>query len=362
MTFSPSRLTLARQRARLTRIALAEKAGIPLRTLTRYENGETPPSKENIAALASALSFPESFFLGLDLDQLSCEGASFRSLKSMTASKRDSALASGRLCIELSRWIEERFELPRPALPSLRSFDPEAGAEALRAKWGLGEKPINNMIDLLEVYGVRVFSLPLDTANIDAFSIWYEDKPFVFLNPKKTPERTRMDCAHELAHLTLHRHGAPRGREAEIEADRFAGAFLMPAGDILACMPPAISLSTILRMKSRWKVAALALVHRLRKLEKISEWQYRMLCKQLSQLGYRRSERDGITRESSQVLTKVFAALRSEGVSRASIARDLSITPMQLESLVIGLVLAALSGGRVGPPDTSKRTPNLKLA
>jgi hypothetical protein len=42
---------------------------------------------------------------------------------------------------------------------------------------------------------------------------------------------------------------------------------------------------------------------------------------QLGQLGYRDGEPGGIDHESSQILPKVFATLRTEGMTRADIAR-----------------------------------------
>lgn len=93
---------------------------------------------------------------------------------------------------------------------------------------GLGEAPIANMVHLLETKGVRVFSLVEDCHELDAFSTWLDGTPFVFLNTRKSAERSRMDAAHELGHLVLHRVGRPQGKEAEEEATRFGAAFLMP--------------------------------------------------------------------------------------------------------------------------------------
>jgi hypothetical protein len=57
-----------------------------------------------------------------------------------------------------------------------------------------------------------VFSLALDAAEVDAFSMWRQSTPYVFLNTKKSAEHGRFDAAHELGHLVLHRHGSPRVR------------------------------------------------------------------------------------------------------------------------------------------------------
>lgn len=366
MNFNPSRLTIARKRRGFSRVALSKASGLAVRSIAYYESGEVIPSNEAIRDLAKGLRFPEPFFFGPELEEPNCEGASFRALSTMTAAQRDSALAAGALAIELCRWIEERFELPEPTLPSLRGFDPETAAQALRAEWGVGERPIKNVVHLLEAHGVRVFSLPVDSASVDAFSIWHRDKPFVFLNSMKSGERGRMDAAHELAHLTLHIHGGPRGRQAEVEADRFASAFLMPAADVLAHAPRGMSLGTVLRMKGRWAVSAISLVHRLRALQILTEWQYRTFCIELSKRGFRRRERDGIVRDGSQVLTKVFAALRTEGISRGAVARDLLIDPTELDSLLVGLVIAAVAGGRTGDRrsnqgQTRTQGPDLKV-
>lgn len=51
-------------------------------------------------------------------------------------------------------------------------FDDSAVATTLRRHWGLGEQPIKKMIHLLEVNGVRVFSLVIDAVEVDAFSMW----------------------------------------------------------------------------------------------------------------------------------------------------------------------------------------------
>jgi hypothetical protein len=65
----------------------------------------------------------------------------------------------------------------------------------------------------------------------------------------------------------------------------------------------------------------------------------------LSRLGYRRAEVDGIPRETSQLLTKVFAVLRADGVKPTDIANDLSLTVEEVNKHVFGLVLTVLYGG-----------------
>jgi hypothetical protein len=96
----------------------------------------------------------------------------------------------------------------------------------------------------------------------------------------------------------------------------------------------------------------MALAHRLHELGLTTEWQYRTHCVDLGRLGYRKDEpRSPLTRETSQVLGKVFAALRREGVRPADVARDLHLRPADLNDLIFGLVVTSQEGGgRGGPP------------
>ncbi len=119
----------------------------------------------------------------------------------MTAAERDAALAAGQIGFLISDWVIERFDLPEAQLPDLQLFEPEIAAQMLRQEWSLGEKPISNMIRLLEAKGVRVFSLAENTTHVNAYSLWRKRVPYVFLNTVKSAESSRFDAAHELAHL-----------------------------------------------------------------------------------------------------------------------------------------------------------------
>jgi Zn-dependent peptidase ImmA (M78 family)/DNA-binding XRE family transcriptional regulator len=344
--FNSASLTLARKRRGMSKLALAKKVGVTVRMIVAYESERYSPSDETLLRIAETLHFPAGFFQIDDIEEIACDGASFRALKSMTAWQREAALAAGSLAIRLCRWIERRFNLPEASIPSMRGFEPEAAAQALRMEWGLGELPVRNMVHLLEAKGVRVFSLPVESARVDAFSVWQDKQPFVFLNNLKSGERSRFDCAHELAHLTLHQHGSPHGRQAEFEADRFASAFLMPQATVLASAPREPNLQALVRLKRNWKVSVAALVQRLKALNILTEWRYRALCIEISEHGYRSNEPQAIERENSQILSKVFTLLREDGMSRQDIARDLSLPVAELESLMRGLVLFVIPGGR----------------
>jgi len=360
--FNPSRLVLARQRAKLSKQGLAKKAGLALKSVLHYENGERVPAPTIVGQLSAALGFPTEFFYGPDIESLSAFNASFRSFSRMTSAQRDSALAAGGIAYAFAVWLEERFNLPKTAVPDLEGVDPEAAAELVRAEWGLGLLPIKNLVHLLESRGIRVFSLVEDSREVNAFSSWRNGEvPFIFLNTLKSSESSRFDAAHELGHLVLHRHGDPKGKEVEAQANQFASALLMPRAEMLALASRCRTLTDVMNLKKRWNVSAMALVYRLHKVGVLSEWLYRSMCIELSGKGMRMHEPESAERETSQVLKKVFNSLRGESKGLKEIAKDLRVPTDELHKLLFGLTNVALGNDNPKPARSAVRRGHLTL-
>jgi Zn-dependent peptidase ImmA (M78 family)/DNA-binding XRE family transcriptional regulator len=350
MKFNSRRLGIARKRRLLNKKGLAAALGVSEYTVLRYEAGKTTPTDDVVALIAKTLRFPIAFFFGEDIDEPCADTASFRSQASMTAGIRDAALAAGSVGFLISDYVEARFDLPQIAVPELGHYSPEQASRALREEWAVGERPISNMIHLLESKGVRVFSLAENSLKVNAFSLWRAGKPYMFLNTMKSAESSRFDAAHELAHLVLHQDGRTTGRDAEDQANRFASCFLMPKADVLAELPYVHSLDEIIRKKARWKVSVAALNYRLHKLGLTSEWQNRNFCIQIARYGYGKKEPHPIDREMSVVWEKVLKTLWTERITRAEIAKDLELPPSEVESMVFGIL------GNVNPrPDTGHK-------
>ncbi len=354
-SFSPKRVTLARIRRGLSKTELAERVGVTPRMMTEYEAGRASPGPDTLDNLVRVLGFPRRFFIGPEPMQLSKFSVSFRSLASMRASQRNAALGAASIALELNSWIEKQFDLVDVDVPALRDVAPEVAAGALREQWRLGVQPIPSMVHLLELHGIRVFSLQERCRELDAFSFWHGQRPFCFLNTLKSAEHGRFDAAHELGHLVLHRHGHPQGRKAEEEADAFASAFLMPSSTVAALVPRGANLQQLIRLKKTHKVSVAALAHRSHKLGILSEWHYRGLCIEMGRLGYRTNEPSPMqNRETSQVLNKIFTALRQEGIQNGDVAKELRIPVEELEGLVFGLVVTGLDGGGRGGSDRAR--------
>jgi len=338
MSFSPARLSVARQRRLLNQKGFAERLGVAQHSVSRWEKGLTVPDDATVTEISKVLAYPIRFFYCVDIEAPEASLVSFRSQTSMKAAVRDAALSAGALGFLVSDWAEEHFSLPKTSVPDLHLLDPDSAARALRAEWDLGEQPISNMIHLLESHGVRVFSLAENSIRVNAFSLWRNDTPFVFLNTVKSAESSRFDAAHELGHLVLHQDGNTTGREAEDQANSFASAFLMPRADVLAHVTDVYSLDQLMRFKVRWRVSLAALNYRLHKVGVTTDWRNRDFCIQISRQGFHKKEPRPIEREKSMVWEKILKILWSDKQTYKTIADELSIPEEEISALIYGVV------------------------
>lgn len=340
--FNPQRLCIARERRAMSKKGVAESIGVTPNTILRYESGEITPTDEKINRLSQKLNFPVSFFNGDDLDLPRRENASFRGLASKSKKIMDAALASGALAYLFDDWVSRRYDRTDPDLIDLQHHDPIMSAKLIRQHWRLGDKPIENMVHLLEAKGIRVFSLAENTKDVDAFSVWRDDVPYIFLNRFKSAERSRFDAAHELAHLCIHKHGGSAAEYTnstiEKEANAFAGAFLMPESDMKAiCRLPIHSVEDLVVYKKRWRVSVAALNYRAREIGLTRESKCNSNYVEMSRRGWLKNEPEGISREMSHIWQQVVDDIRTVGITKFDIANETGIPFHELENLLFGL-------------------------
>jgi len=81
----------------------------------------------------------------------------------------------------------------------------EKAAAEVRKVWHVPAGPIQNVVSLLEAHGVVVIRLPLDSPDVDAFSLPFADYPVIVLGSDKNDRaRSRFDASHELGHFVVH--------------------------------------------------------------------------------------------------------------------------------------------------------------
>lgn len=326
--FTPSRLRWARERLMLARTDLASVTGVSVSALTSYEKGSSNPDVRDIEVLAAELGVHPEFFYLHDMEEVPESVVSFRRASKTSKRQQCAARGAAQMAVEFFGVIESAFKLPDLQVPEIDDATPEQAAEEVRAQWHLADRPIADMMSLLESKGVRILSLDHRCKDVDAFCFSRDGVSYIFVSTVKTAERQRFDLAHELGHLVLHADLSTDGaksKERERQADSFASAFLMPASRIYTQSMNGAPVERILKAKKYWQVSAMAMARRLHDLKLLSDWQYRSVVIELSQRGYRSAEPDGIQREQSQLLRKVLFMM-DEHTTTADTAAALHLT------------------------------------
>lgn len=349
--FNRQMLKYARELKGLSKTELAERIGCTVSTVSQFESGAIEaPDDARIDAIAKALGVHRGLLLRSSsaITPLETDSCHFRAMVSTSARERRQAVHQGALVIAVLRELEElgvEFPTERVSDFTPDASDVDARASALRRHWGLGLGPIPNVLTLLESKGVVVLPLGELTEKVDAFSTWAGERPCMFLGLNKAASRIRFDAAHELAHLAFHHDVVPGDRELETEADRFAGAFLLPKETFSAECPRHWNLDRFIELKRRWRVSIAAMLMRGRQLGLLSEYAAKQGFKELSYRQMRRDEPGEPSREVPVLLEKALE-LVSSATSLESLSYAVGLEPRtltaQLSKCVSEPVLAQL--------------------
>jgi Zn-dependent peptidase ImmA (M78 family)/transcriptional regulator with XRE-family HTH domain len=340
--FNPDCLKVAREYRGLKKNELAGKLDITPSAVSQFESGQVRPTPQTIAHLSMALRFPPAFFSKKNLVRaIPPDQCHFRSLRSCSQIERRKMVGAGSLIGIIIDFIENHVDLPQEDVTSATSYGAETTGEieeaalTVRRNWGLGLGPIDNIVHLLESKGVLLFRLLEDCKKLDAFSLWYRHRPFIFLNSEKdSASRNIFDAAHELGHIVLHSEYLPGDQKQEDEANKFASAFLMPRESFLLECPRRLVWDHYRELKQRWRVSLAALVRRARDLQLISNDTYRRAHVQLNKRGWRYNEPDEPEMEHPTVLPQAVELLDQLGWSLPSIAQHLSLSETDLRWLI----------------------------
>ena len=294
LAFEPERLRLARELKEWSQAELANRLEVTPAAVSQFETGVTRPSAEVLGRMTVALGVPAQFF---SLPITETHDGFFRSLRRTSVTHRRRARALAHIAHDLALAVPSP-ELPSVQIPQIPVSGLQAGREELeeiaaevRRSFGMPGGPVANVTGVLEEHGVLVIRLPLDTADVDAFSLPFHDRPVVVLGTDKNDRaRSRFDAAHELGHLVVHSDQIWGVKEVEQQANAFAAAFLMPKADIRHELPDRADWPTLFELKQKWQVSLAALLMRARTLERMSEGNYLTAVKAASARGWRRIE------------------------------------------------------------------------
>jgi Zn-dependent peptidase ImmA (M78 family) len=165
-----------------------------------------------------------------------------------------------------------------------------------------------------------------------------QDERFWFLvnTREDAGDRVRLSLAHELGHAILHRMlPSVDEAETELQAFRFAAAFLMPPDQFDSSVPfDALTLSDARRLKQAFQVSMQAIIRAAFDRGRISRSRYTSLYKQLSARQWRSQEPDPVPLEVPQVWPEVLRVQRDEhGYTDDELASIARVTPTLLGDL-----------------------------
>jgi Zn-dependent peptidase ImmA (M78 family)/transcriptional regulator with XRE-family HTH domain len=351
--FSGARLQLARQARGLTVRALADISGLHANSIAMYEKGASQPKAETVNVLAERLNVLTTYFFagGTSAAQ---SPVFYRSQAAATATSRTRAEARFRWTSDIIRFAEHFVDFPRVDVPEFSVPDDvtsisdrrvdEIAAE-VRAHWGLGNGVIENMVWLLETHGVIVTRGEGGTRAIDAFSQWDDvlGRPRVFLcDDKGAAFRSRLDAAHELGHLVLHRRVPAQAlrnpilfKQVEHQAFRFAAAFLLPAV-LFAEYVPSLSLESLLIVKPILKASVKMMIKRGMTLGYVSTDSEQLLWRAYARRGWQASEPGDQSEPLEQpelLRTAIEYIVESKVRSRAELIQAIGLPSLDLEAL-----------------------------
>lgn len=304
--FNGRKITEARELHGLSATYVAGEVSISRQSLINYESGKQIPKPNVLNDLARVLKVKWNFFT-LPSSPSIANPTFFRSLAATTSTARQIADRKLDFYEEVVGALQRHVTFPELDLPifeiptpeALTDDDVESYAIKCREYWGLGIEPIRDLTSFLELKGILIVSSEEETGAIDAYSRWGEkdNRPYVHLcTNKHSAVRSRFDLAHELAHLVLHRHidksdfsSRKYFRHFEDQANRFAGAFLLPAESFSrAVVKPTLEYFALL--KKEWQVSIAAMLMRIRQLDFIDDLEYKQLWIQYTRNGWKRRE------------------------------------------------------------------------
>lgn len=314
-----NRLRAYRYLERMTQEELAELLSLSPQMVSAIESG-----RRSFAGSLEPLGYADD---RLVLPEMSEPLHRHRASTSVAAKRRAQELL--RLAGEAFRDLQATTpKAPRLVLERLPPADGPAALEdlSLEVRAALGHEesgPIRNLTAAIENAGVCI--VPIDLTGIDGISAWVDGVPVIGVSPTVPGDRFRLTLGHELAHLLIH---SRRTEASESEANRFAGALLVPLDEFDAAMRPSPQLRHFVSMKSAWGVSVAALVYRAHELDYIDDRRYRALQIQMGK--WRRQEPGRFDPAYPSLLGRLVEV--NDGL--AEVARRLGLNSKHLRALL----------------------------
>lgn len=351
----PARIVEAREARSMSMEDLANGIGVTRQSISKYEKGIISPSHDTLKMVSCILDFPLEFFYKVEPEDAALSSPLFfRSNSNITKKSKTACNYQVKWVNEAKRFLERYFNFVDICLPTidtnyedLADEDIEELALSIRKQWGLAGDPIKDLIGLLENNGVIVSQFSANSfcpfKGIDAFSSWKDGTPYIMYHPtQKSAVRTRFSILHELGHLIMH-SSIPievSGKKsivdfADMQADRFAAAFLLPS----TSFPNDIhgsSLASLEAVKKKWGAAMSTIIRRCATLGLLSENQINYLNRQMTIQKYWHKEPldDILTVAEPEILRDaVYVLIDNRIITKDSFLSSSGLSASDLQSI-----------------------------
>lgn len=343
------RLRALRALLGLTQTELARMSGVKQSWISDVERADADPDEGRLREIAKVTGTPFQFFK-VSPSTVPLDSLRFRKLASTskTATKRVHAFyaESHRVAEDLLTFAK----YPTPPLPyapaeqtTIDDGEMEEYATATREALRLApDAPIPHLTRALERAGVAIAPIVLpdtgtaeQTSTTGHFGVSYwaglGSPALIGYFPGQQGDRDRFTLAHELGHFVLHTF-RPKPADSEGEANRFAGALLLPLGRAEEDLGKHLRLNDYAHLKARWGMSIQAIIMRGHAVGVIDDTRKRSLFVQLSQRGWRTHEPVTVGQEEPLLL---WTLLSRRFGSRPYIpaAEPLAIHPTVLRSI-----------------------------
>jgi Zn-dependent peptidase ImmA (M78 family)/DNA-binding XRE family transcriptional regulator len=331
-----TRLRFARKKAGLSLQELADvlQNKISKQSLNKYEAGLMKPSTEILLALTKALNVSTDYLLREESVEL--KNLSFRKYSGLKKKDEEAIIEKARDYIDRFNEIENILGISNDFVNpignlEIKSFDDvELAAKLLREKWELGVNPISNVINMLELAGIKVYLIK-DVDKFDGFAVYTSGIPIVVVNiATKSVERIRFTGIHELAHILLKFNDTISNDESLIEqyCHYFASCFLIPKQMLIKMIGNSqrnyIEINELITIKEYYGISIRAIVHRLNKIGVITPTYYKRWSVWLSREFGKKGEPGKFKgEEKMQKIVQLVSMALAEGIISVSKAASI---------------------------------------
>jgi Zn-dependent peptidase ImmA (M78 family)/DNA-binding XRE family transcriptional regulator len=334
------RLKMARKMSGLSQQKLGELAGVSKMSISKYERDLSIPKSKVLLKLSDALDVRIEYLLRPI--EVSFSKPEFRKYSRLTKKNEQKIIQKTHDWVERYLQVESLFNDTKIFSPAEYRFkvakiaDTEDAALYLREKWNLGLDPIDNLMEILEINGIMVWSIDDEFENFDALILWANKTiPVIVVKDGIPGDRQRYDLAHELGHLVLDIDNA---LDNEKVAHRFAGAFLVPKPKVyeeLGRNRNNLSIKELMLLKQKYGMSIQAWIYRAGDLGIISKSKMKSYFIEIRKRNWHKNE-PGVQIEPEYPIrmTQLVHRALAENVISRSRAEELlktDLTATQLE-------------------------------